>query len=74
MLSKRYKFPALSSHPDRDRQLRWALSGGDDYELCFSLPSALPVPGGCTRIGEVVAGEGVDCGLEIDFPTGYQHF
>ena len=31
-------------------------------------------PAGCTRIGRVEAGSGVDCGLDIDIAAGYQHF
>jgi thiamine-monophosphate kinase len=66
--------PALSSHPSREKIVQWALTGGDDYELCFCLPAGARVPTGCTRIGRVTAGAGVDCGLAIDFPPGYQHF
>jgi thiamine-monophosphate kinase len=66
--------PALSSHPSREQILQWALTGGDDYELCFCLPLGESMPAGCTRIGRVVAGAGVDCGLQIDIPPGYQHF
>ncbi|MNT54669.1 Thiamine-monophosphate kinase [compost metagenome] len=29
---------ALSSHTDADQALRWALTGGEDYELCFTVP------------------------------------
>ncbi|KAA9000089.1 thiamine-phosphate kinase [Affinibrenneria salicis] len=29
---------ALSRHVDADQALRWALSGGEDYELCFTVP------------------------------------
>ena len=65
---------ALQAHPSREQVLQWALAGGDDYELCFCLPAAEPLPQDCTRIGQVEAGEGVDCGLEIDIPAGYQHF
>jgi thiamine-monophosphate kinase len=64
----------LQSHPDADQVRLWALAGGDDYELCFCLPAAEPVPTGCTCIGRVESGAGVDCGLDIDFATGYQHF
>ncbi len=66
--------PALSSHSNRETILQWALTGGDDYELCFCLPAGAHAPAGSTRIGRVVAGAGVDCGLEIDIPPGYQHF
>ena len=65
---------ALQSHPSREQALQWALAGGDDYELCFCLPATEPLPEGCTRIGRVESGAGVDCGLAIDIPDGYQHF
>lgn len=65
---------ALQTLPDRDRALRWALTGGDDYELCFTLPEGEALPAGCTCIGQVEAGEGVDCGLDLDNQTGYRHF
>ena len=66
--------PALSSYRSHEQVIRWALAGGDDYELCFTLPEDELAPQGCTRIGHVEAGEGVDCGLAIDIPGGYQHF
>lgn len=65
---------ALQSHGDRDTILNWALTGGDDYELCFTLPPGEPAPAGCTRIGDVRAGQGVHTGLERDLPPGFQHF
>ncbi|MBA6411555.1 thiamine-phosphate kinase [Parahaliea sp. F7430] len=65
---------ALAALKDREQALRWALSGGDDYELCFCLPSGSPVPKGCTRIGQVVAGEGVECNSSVISQAGYQHF
>lgn len=65
---------ALLSHHCPETTLRWALTGGDDYELCFSLAAGELPPPGCTRIGQVVVGEGVDCGLEIDIDPGYTHF
>jgi thiamine-monophosphate kinase len=68
--------PALQHHPNRDTALRWALTGGDDYELCFTLPPEAPVPEGCTRIGQIEEGAGVGCGLDLDLKdvTGYRHF
>lgn len=66
--------PALRSHSCRDAILRWALTGGDDYELCFTLPPREPPPAGTTRIGEVEEGVGVECVPAIDFRAGYQHF
>lgn len=60
-----------------------ALSGGDDYELCFTAPAArradvlgigeqLPL----TRIGRIVAGQGIcdGAGNPINFEGGYDHF
>lgn len=55
--------------------LAQALSGGDDYELCFTLagpPPALGVP--AQRVGRVVQAAGLRLdGQPVD-PTGYQHF
>jgi thiamine-monophosphate kinase len=64
---------ALQSVPEQEQALRWALTGGDDYELLFTLPEDQAAPEGCTCIGEVIAGQGVQCDLEVDVP-GYQHF
>ena len=66
--------PALASHADPVQARRWALTGGDDYELCFCLPAGTDAPAGCTRIGWVEQGSGVDCGLDLGGATGYQHF
>jgi thiamine-monophosphate kinase len=65
---------ALLSHPSLDQARLWALTGGDDYELCFTLPFAMAAPDGCTLVGRVCAGAGVDCGVDIDTGTGYRHF
>ncbi len=65
---------ALTSHADAAQARRWALTGGDDYELCFCLPAGVDAPAGCTRIGWVERGSGVDCGLDLGANTGYQHF
>ena len=65
---------ALASCDSRLQIERWALTGGDDYELCFTLPSVATTPDGCTRIGEVIDGEGVDCGFAVDSSGGYRHF
>lgn len=79
---------ALTSCFGTDRALNYAATGGDDYELAFTLPRsrwpalraraqrlACPV----TRIGEVVAARGVQlvdaAGREIRFErAGYTHF
>lgn len=64
----------LADFDDREKVLRWALTGGDDYELCFTLPPGASPPAGCTRIGTAVAGDGVELDIPVDFAAGYQHF
>ena len=71
-----------------ERALRHALVGGDDYELCFTVPPDCVTElqqrfhsNGlrCSRIGEVIAGEGVHC-VDTKGDTlalkkvGYEHF
>ena len=51
----------------------WALAGGDDYELLFTLPSNTSVPKDCTEIGRVDAGSGISCD-RIPECMGYDHF
>lgn len=59
------------------------LTGGDDYELCFTAPPSagdriataaaeLCLP--CTRIGTVVSGSGAHCRDFRGARTGFQHF
>ena len=52
-----------------------ALSGGEDYELCFTAPRGanIEVNIDVTKIGEVVAGEGVEI-LNGPDSGGYDHF
>jgi thiamine-monophosphate kinase len=72
-----------------DQARRLALTGGDDYELCFTVPSdqaaaaeeALTARGcAVTRIGSIGAGSGVVCIDENGvtrqhaISAGYQHF
>ena len=51
----------------------WALAGGDDYELLFTLPNDMPVPEGCSEIGRVHAGSGISCDRTPE-GMGYDHF
>jgi thiamine-monophosphate kinase len=56
-------------------ELEHALSGGDDYELCFTAaakPGELGVA--CTRIGTVVAGSEITLDGRPVSAVGYQHF
>src|SRR5690606_9858010 len=70
-----------------DQARRWALTGGDDYELCFTLPPekmpelALLIAEGrlqASVVGELVPGRGVTCALQGEpyelTQHGYQHF
>ncbi len=79
---------AMKSHYNTKRSLNWALSGGEDFELCFAVNAAQhadfeqalcdhPLP--LTRIGTITAGDALIC-LQKGKPTeqrgstGYQHF
>jgi thiamine-monophosphate kinase len=80
--------PALQSVLGREFSLEEALAGGDDYELCFTAAPARreeieqtlrQVGTRLTRIGTVVAGQGVNClgpdGRPLSsFNAGYRHF
>ena len=73
---------ALGTIP-RSEALALCLTGGDDYELCFTAPAlasaaitALAAAQGlsCRRIGTVVPGAGARCAGVDTTGTGYQHF
>jgi thiamine-monophosphate kinase len=72
---------ALRSTFDRNAQRRFALSGGDDYELCFTA-RAKDVPDSgeltVTAIGETRPEPGIECreaGNIFDYSdSGYRHF
>jgi len=76
----------LTNLMDEDDALRFALGGGDDYELCFAASatedkiSEISERTGIaiTRIGQVAKGSGLQCtrnGNEYDYQdTGYRHF
>lgn len=78
--------PAMEQAVGHRLQHRWALAGGDDYQLCFTVPRnktarlAEQLTRGldATLIGEVTRGPGVHCKL-LGKPynpeaTGYNHF
>ena len=79
--------PQLRALSDREQARRWALAGGDDYELCFTLPEAdLPALGELIAAGDLQAkvigrmrpGQGVECLLQGEpyslAERGYRHF
>lgn len=79
---------ALCASCSADEALRLALTGGDDYELAFTLPEGMEEAAtraahvaACqiTRIGRIESGAGVvvldATGRELDFAAlGYRHF
>ena len=64
---------ALVSAVGEAQALDYALSGGEDYELLFTLPPDKDVPDEATVIGIVEAGEGVHCDV-MSREQGYDHF
>ncbi len=76
--------PAVRDYLDATTDWTTILSGGDDYELCFTLPperKASLVDTGCkvTRIGRILPGSGIRClqgdGGELSLSRGgYEHF
>ncbi len=78
---------ALLAVNDLQQARLWALTGGDDYELCFTVsPEKMPELAmliaeekiNVTVVGEIVAGSGVKCELDgetFELATkGFQHF
>jgi thiamine-monophosphate kinase len=72
---------ALQANFDPEAQRRLALSGGDDYELCFTAAgTSLPDPGDLriTPIGQVTSGDSLICrdgsGIVDYADSGYLHF
>jgi thiamine-monophosphate kinase len=68
---------ALAESCSEEDQRRFALTGGDDYELCFTAcQNTLPIS--ATAIGFVTEGNGLVCranGQVVDFDdSGYRHF
>ncbi len=71
----------LAARYPRAQQIRYALAGGDDYELCFTAPGhSVPTAKehAVTAIGTVVKGKGIACfegGEPYEFAdSGYLHF
>lgn len=70
---------ALAARFDPDSALQFALTGGDDYELCFTAPRAAVADiDGITAIGAVTDTQELICRregrvVEVDV-SGYRHF
>ncbi|GKX53993.1 thiamine-monophosphate kinase [Leminorella grimontii] len=77
----------LLRNSSREQAQRWAMTGGEDYELCFTVPeknrgaietalAALALP--CTCIGQITANGGMkvfDGDEPVEFDVrGYDHF
>jgi thiamine-monophosphate kinase len=72
---------ALKACCDKEQQRKFALSGGDDYELCFTSAGELPAQAGgvaVTAIGTVTDGNKLVCrdrsGIVDYEDSGYLHF
>ena len=63
----------LVSSVGRARAIELALTGGEDFELLFTLPESVSAPDHCTVIGFAEAGEGVLCDGVLK-RGGYDHF
>jgi len=78
----------LKEFKDQQQAIQWALTGGDDYELCFTVPAkknaiveAMISLGelNATEIGRIIEGNKIRClgadGEMLVFDeAGYQHF
>jgi len=65
---------ALSGAVERDQAMAWALAGGDDYALCFTLGPHAALPENCWCIGRVERGSGVSCDFSSGTGAGFEHF
>lgn len=72
---------ALRASVSHEQALELALNGGDDYELCFTIPEKKVeiLDFDCTYIGMIIDGEGLDLQLKDGSKyntkiSGYQHF
>jgi len=53
---------------------RWALTGGDDYELAIAFPPTVAIPSGITVVGKFTEAHGLHCpGYEAEI-IGFDHF
>ena len=72
--------PEMKEYVSATGDYALAVAGGDDYELCFTLPVGEPLPDGmeATCIGEILPGQGVELldsqGRALPLPKGWEHF
>ena len=64
---------ALIAAVGKEQALQFALNGGEDYELLFTLPPDVDIPSEVTVIGVVDEGMGVHCDVTAR-SQGYEHF
>ncbi|WP_456376525.1 thiamine-phosphate kinase [Thiolapillus sp.] len=73
----------VRSHVQESGDLASVVAGGDDYELCFTLPASMQslwesLPFETTCIGEIVPGKGVELlqedGSSLPLPPAWEHF
>lgn len=70
---------AIEARFDAAERTRLALTGGDDYELCFTArPEAVKGIDNVTAIGRITDGAGLTCrndGVVVEYDdSGYRHF
>lgn len=65
---------ALLEAAGAEQALEWALTGGDDYALCFTLPPGAELPDECYIIGSAAEGAGVHCDGALFGASGFRHF
>jgi len=73
----------VRTHVQESGDLAPVVVGGDDYELCFTLPASMQsllgsLPFGTTCIGEIMPGKGVELrqedGGNLPLPRAWEHF
>lgn len=66
--------PELVAVFGQEAALAMALKGGEDYQLCFTLPAGTPAPEGCRRIGKIIEGTGIAAQNGPLTLEGWTHF
>ncbi len=70
--------PLWANQVEPERARHWALTGGDDYQLCFTLAAELTPPVAATAIGVITQTAGIigrEQGREVSLEGGgFEHF